>query len=79
MSTQQSEDNLARALQRLEPAKQAYLNGESGAVDAVADAARAILDASGPAAAAPSHGTPKEKPSDFLQRVFWAEVRLQMR
>ena len=64
------------ALQRLDEAKKQYLAGEAVSSDAVLDAAQAIIAAAGrdqdelPA----SSGDKNEKPSDFLQRVMWAEV-----
>lgn len=63
-------------LQRLEEAKRSYLAGEADSTEAILDAARAILIAGGgdlqkqPVAL---NGR-DEKPSDFLQRVMWAEV-----
>lgn len=67
---------LASALQRLEEAKKAYHAGEADSTDAVLDAAQAIVAAGGRAQHTPSGqvGGKDEKPSDFLQRVMWAEV-----
>lgn len=64
------------ALQQFEKARGKYLAGEADSTEAVLDAARAILAAGGwngetqPVSLASEH----EKPSDFLQRVMWAEV-----
>lgn len=67
-------ETIASALQRLELAKKAFEAGEKGSTDAVVDAARAIV-AAGEKPIAPT-GSRDEKPSDFLQRVMWAEVSL---
>jgi hypothetical protein len=63
-------------LQRLEEAKKLYLAGEANATDAILDAAQAILAAGRPDQSKPSAvlNSDHEKPSDFLQRVMWAEV-----
>jgi superfamily I DNA/RNA helicase len=64
------------ALQHFEEAKISYLANETDSTQAILDAARAILSAGGqdqdkqPA----SSVSRDEKPSDFLQRVMWAEV-----
>lgn len=64
-------------LQRLDKARESYLAGEAKSTEAILDAARAIL-----AAGVQNQNTSlivssadHEKPSDFLQRVMWAEVR----
>lgn len=64
---------LALGLQRLEEAKKPYLAGEADSTNAILDAARAIL-AAGEHDQVKSSGSNNEKPSDFLQRVMWAEV-----
>jgi hypothetical protein len=63
-------------LQRLEEAKKLYLAGEANATEAILDAAQAILAAGRPDQSKPSAvlNSDHEKPSDFLQRVMWAEV-----
>lgn len=53
---------LVALLQRIDRAKDACLADEHGALKALQDAARAILTEE------------SEKPSDFIQRVQWAEV-----
>ena len=72
---------VALALQRLEEAKKPFLAGEANSTDAVLDAARAILLAGGREQdrALVSPSSKKEKASDFMQRVMWAEVRTAIR
>jgi hypothetical protein len=67
---------VALGLQRLEEAKKPFLAGEANSTEAVLDAARAILLAGGREQdrALASSGRKKEKASDFMQRVMWAEV-----
>jgi hypothetical protein len=64
-------------LQRLDKAKASYLAGDAKSTEAVLDAAQAILVAGGREYGRSSVGSDidHEKPSDFLQRVMWAEVR----
>jgi hypothetical protein len=63
-------------LQRLEEAKKLYAAGEANATEAILDAAKAILAAGRPdqSKASAVLNSDHEKPSDFLQRVMWAEV-----
>jgi hypothetical protein len=63
-------------LQRLEEAKKPFLAGEANSTEAVLDAARAILLAGGREQdkALALSSSKKEKASDFMQRVMWAEV-----
>jgi hypothetical protein len=67
---------VALGLQRLEEAKKPFLAGEANSTEAVLDAARAILLAGGREQdkALASSNSKKEKASDFMQRVMWAEV-----
>lgn len=67
---------VALGLQRLEEAKKPFLAGDANSTEAVLDAARAILLAGGREQdrALASLGNRKEKASDFMQRVMWAEV-----
>lgn len=68
-------DDIILGLERLEQAKQHYLAGEPNSTEAVLDAARYILAAGGEQnKQVASRGDQNEKPSDFLQRVMWAEV-----
>ena len=71
-----STEAITQDLQRLDEAKQSYLAGEAKSTEAVLDAAQAILAAGGRGQGKSSavSGTDNEKPSDFLQRVMWAEV-----
>lgn len=71
-----SSEAITSSLQLLDKAKQSYLAGEADSTAAVLDAARAILAAGGQDQKASStvSSTSHEKPSDFLQRVMWAEV-----
>jgi hypothetical protein len=73
-----STEAITSSLQLLDEAKLSYLAGEAKSTEAVIDAARAILAAGGqdPKASSLSSNTDHEKPSDFLQRVMWAEVRV---
>lgn len=70
-------DAITASLQHLEKAKELYLAGGAKSADAVLDAAHAVLVAGGRnvdnSSVVSSSG--HEKPSDFLQRVMWAEVR----
>jgi hypothetical protein len=63
-------------LQRLEEAKKLYVAGEANGTEAILDAAQAILAAGRSDQSKPStiSNLGHEKPSDFLQRVMWAEV-----
>jgi uncharacterized protein YgbK (DUF1537 family) len=72
-----STEAITQALQRLDKAKESYLVGEAKSTEAVLDAAQAILVAGGRGQGKSSavSSTDNEKPSDFLQRVMWAEVR----
>ena len=67
---------VALGLQSLEEAKKPFLAGEANSTESVLDAARAILLAGGREQdrALASSGRKKEKASDFMQRVMWAEV-----
>lgn len=70
------QDPITVSLQRLEEAKELYLSGAADSTEAVLDSAQAILTAGGrdhvkPTASSSIH---HEKPSDFIQRVMWAEV-----
>jgi hypothetical protein len=68
---------VALGLQRLEEAKKPFLAGEANSTEAVLDAARAILLAGGRGQdRALASGSKKEKASDFMQRVMWAEVSM---
>jgi hypothetical protein len=69
-------ETIDTGLQRFEEAKKLYLAGEANATDAILDAAQAILAAGRPDQSKPSAvlNSDHEKPSDFLQRVMWAEV-----
>jgi hypothetical protein len=69
---------VALGLQRLEEAKKPFLAGEANSTEAVLDAARAILLAGGREQdrALASSSSKKEKASDFMQRVMWAEVSM---
>lgn len=72
-----SSEAITSSLQLLDKAKQSYIAGEADSTAAVLDAARAIL-AAGEQDQKPSSivsSATDEKPSDFLQRVMWAEVR----
>ena len=73
-----STEAITSSLQLLDEAKQSYLAGGANSTEAVLDAARAILVAGGqdPKASSVPSNTDHEKPSDFLQRVMWAEVRI---
>jgi len=64
------------SLQRLEKTKKSFLAGEANSLDAVLDAAHAVLVAGGRNVDNSSVvlDSGHEKPSDFLQRVMWAEV-----
>ena len=68
---------ITAGLHRLEKAKESFFAGDANSTEAVLDAARAILaageqDQNGSTVVL---NTSHEKPSDFLQRVMWAEVR----
>lgn len=70
-------DSIELGLQRLEEVKKSYVAGDAQSTKAILDAAQAILAAGGrhkESQVLPS--TDGEKPSDFLQRVMWAEVSL---
>jgi len=69
-------ESVALGLQRLEEAKKPFLAGEANSTEAVLDAARAILLAGGREqdTALVLSSSKKEKASDFVQRVMWAEV-----
>lgn len=71
-----SSEAITSSLQLLDKAKQSYLADEAGSTTAVLDAARAILAAGGQAQNESTivSTSSDEKPSDFLQRVMWAEV-----
>lgn len=71
-----STEAITSSLQLLDKAKQSYLAGEADSTAAILDAARAILAAGGQDQEGPSivSSISHEKPSDFLQRVMWAEV-----
>jgi hypothetical protein len=66
---------LSQALKRLDEAK-ANLNGTKDSLEAVVDAARAVVTEGAGFSKHKSAPTSREKPSDFLQRVMWAEVRI---
>lgn len=74
-------DPISLGLQRLEEAKHSYLAGDARSADAVLNAAQAILEAGGRSYPKRSvaAGDNKEKPSDFLQRVMWAQVCIRHR
>jgi hypothetical protein len=71
-----STEAITSGLQRFEEATRSYRANEPNSTQAILDAARAILSAGGQERdklPAPSVSR-DEKPSDFLQRVMWAEV-----
>lgn len=71
-----STNPVAVGLQRFEEARKSYFAGEANSTEAVLDAARGILAAGEQECPRQSSlGSGHEKPSDFLQRVMWAEVR----
>lgn len=67
---------IALCLQRLEETKKPFFAGEANSIEAVLDAARSILLAGGREQdrALALSSSKKEKASDFVQRVMWAEV-----
>ena len=70
-------ETVVLGLQRLEDAKKSFLAGEANSTEAVLDAARAILLAGGREQdKSLASGSKKEKASDFMQRVMWAEVSM---